>query len=139
MDHGSHARDVEGPTPEVASVKDPVCGMTVTPGKARGGSATHDGHEYWFCNPRCRDRFIADPEKYVSPANRPPAAHATAAPQPQATAAAPHPHNARPDDGAAYTCPMHPEVVRPHAGDCPDCGMALEPRIAALTTEYVCP
>jgi Cu+-exporting ATPase len=27
-----------------------------------------------------------------------------------------------------YTCPMHPEVVRPGPGACPICGMALEPR-----------
>jgi Cu+-exporting ATPase len=26
-----------------------------------------------------------------------------------------------------YTCPMHPEVVQHQAGDCPSCGMALEP------------
>jgi Cu+-exporting ATPase len=29
--------------------------------------------------------------------------------------------------GARYTCPMHPEVVRDGPGDCPKCGMALEP------------
>ena len=26
-----------------------------------------------------------------------------------------------------YTCPMHPEVVQDHPGNCPKCGMALEP------------
>jgi Heavy metal binding domain len=31
------------------------------------------------------------------------------------------------DAGARYTCPMHPEVVSRHAGNCPICGMALEP------------
>ncbi len=31
-----------------------------------------------------------------------------------------------------YTCPMHPEIVRDAPGVCPICGMALEPRIAAL-------
>ena len=42
----------------------------------------------------------------------------------------------------AYTCPMHPEVRRPHPGACPDCGMAMEPSlpVAPVTkTEYVCP
>ncbi len=29
--------------------------------------------------------------------------------------------------GARYTCPMHPEIVRNEPGDCPICGMALEP------------
>jgi len=28
---------------------------------------------------------------------------------------------------AIYTCPMHPEVRQDHCGDCPKCGMALEP------------
>ncbi|HUJ95280.1 MAG TPA: copper-translocating P-type ATPase, partial [Terriglobales bacterium] len=27
-----------------------------------------------------------------------------------------------------YTCPMHPEIVRPGPGACPICGMTLEPR-----------
>ena len=49
-------------------VIDPVCNMTVTPGKARGGTAVHQRHEYWFCNPRCRERFIADPGKFLAPA-----------------------------------------------------------------------
>ncbi|WP_421726663.1 heavy metal translocating P-type ATPase [Bauldia sp.] len=31
--------------------------------------------------------------------------------------------------GTLYTCPMHPEVVRPQPGDCPICGMALEPMV----------
>ena len=30
-----------------------------------------------------------------------------------------------------YTCPMHPEVQQDHPGDCPKCGMALEPMVAA--------
>ena len=29
-----------------------------------------------------------------------------------------------------YTCPMHPEVQQDHPGDCPKCGMALEPKVA---------
>jgi Cu+-exporting ATPase len=32
--------------------------------------------------------------------------------------------------GTQWTCPMHPEIVRDAPGDCPICGMALEPRIA---------
>ena len=30
--------------------------------------------------------------------------------------------------GAIYTCPMHPEIERDQPGDCPICGMALEPK-----------
>lgn len=30
--------------------------------------------------------------------------------------------------GTIYTCPMHPEIERDEPGDCPICGMALEPK-----------
>ena len=32
-------------------------------------------------------------------------------------------------DGAQYTCPMHPEIVRDKPGRCPICGMHLEPMV----------
>lgn len=35
---------------------------------------------------------------------------------------------ARASAATEWTCPMHPEVVRDGPGDCPICGMALEPR-----------
>jgi len=31
--------------------------------------------------------------------------------------------------GAIYTCPMHPEIEQVGPGDCPICGMALEPKV----------
>ncbi|WP_276202882.1 heavy metal-binding domain-containing protein [Arsukibacterium perlucidum] len=31
-----------------------------------------------------------------------------------------------------YTCPMHPEIRQQQAGDCPICGMALEPEDVSL-------
>jgi Cu+-exporting ATPase len=40
--------------------------------------------------------------------------------------------------GVTYTCPMHPEIVRDAPGDCPICGMALEP-VAAAPAEEVSP
>jgi P-type Cu+ transporter len=129
------------PDDAVATERDPVCGMTVTPGKARGGSATHEGHEYWFCGPRCRERFIADPAHYLArglavrtgPAPGPaPHGHVPAAPAPATAPAAA-------SASSTYTCPMHPEIRRSGPGDCPECGMALEPAVAALATEYVCP
>ncbi len=51
--------------------KDPVCGMMVDPATARGGSYVHKASTYFFCNPRCRERFAADPEKYLDPAYKP--------------------------------------------------------------------
>lgn len=29
--------------------------------------------------------------------------------------------------GTVYTCPMHPEIRQPNPGNCPKCGMTLEP------------
>ena len=39
----------------------------------------------------------------------------------------PKPVNAAPGQGGPFTCPMHPEVQQDGPGDCPKCGMALEP------------
>ncbi|MEP7346135.1 MAG: heavy metal translocating P-type ATPase [Gemmatimonadaceae bacterium] len=114
MDHGSHHHDHANQVPpageNVAKVKDPVCGMSVTPGNAKGGSAVHAGQEYWFCNPKCREKFLADPAKYVAP---------SAAPKPVTSEEA----------SSIYTCPMHPEVRQKGPGTCPKCGMALEPEM----------
>ncbi len=90
------------------TVIDPVCGMDVTPGEAEGGSAEHAGTTYWFCNPSCRERFVADPAKFLEPA-------------PAAPPAGGH------GDTRIYTCPMHPEIRQVGPGACPKCGMALEP------------
>ena len=90
-----------------ATVIDPVCGMDVTPGDAAGGSAEHAGTTYWFCNPSCRERFIADPARYLKPLTASPSLSS--------------------NDPRIYTCPMHPEVRQVGPGSCPKCGMALEP------------
>ena len=84
-------------------VKDPVCGMDVDPHTAKH-HAEHGGRTYYFCNPGCRTKFLADPERYLSPREAEPV-------QP----------------GAIYTCPMHPEIRQVGPGSCPICGMALEP------------
>ncbi len=34
--------------------------------------------------------------------------------------------------GTIYTCPMHPEIRQPQPGNCPKCGMALEPAMPSL-------
>ncbi len=101
-----HAQQTHAPA---AAAKDPVCGMTVDPAKAI--SFEHDGTTWYFCCGGCRDRFAADPGKYL-------------APSPAATAIA--------NDTRLYTCPMHPEVRQHGPGSCPKCGMALEPEAPTL-------
>ncbi len=125
------------PPPTEERVIDPVCGMKVLPGKARGGSFEHGAVTYWFCNPKCRDRFAGDPEGYLAKM----AAKALAPGMPVDAAGAPGAPMAKPEpapapaapaattgpQGAVYTCPMHPEIQQIGPGDCPLCGMALEP------------
>jgi Cu+-exporting ATPase len=92
---------------------DPVCGMRVDP-TTTSHHATHDGHDFHFCSARCREKFVADPPRYLSP---------NAEPTPSAPA------------GTIYTCPMHPEIRQEGPGTCPICGMALEPEMPSLEDE----
>lgn len=93
-----------------ATVKDPVCGMTVDPATTPH-HAEHHGHAYHFCGAGCRTKFLAAPDAYLGDGPR-------AEPQ-----AAP---------GAIWTCPMHPEIRQEGPGTCPICGMALEPEAPSL-------
>jgi Cu+-exporting ATPase len=93
--------------------KDPVCGMLVDPATAHF-RAEHDGTGYVFCCAGCRDKFSADPARYLSP---PPALTPLA-----------------PVAGTMYVCPMHPEVRQAGPGSCPICGMALEPEMPGAAT-----
>ncbi|MBM3487822.1 MAG: heavy metal translocating P-type ATPase, partial [Alphaproteobacteria bacterium] len=97
------------PTPPDLRVKDLVCGMKVDPEKTPHRHV-HRGTTYFFCGPRCLEKFSATPERYLGDAPRP------------TLVAVP---------GTSYTCPMHPEIVRDGPADCPLCGMALEPMDAA--------
>jgi P-type Cu+ transporter len=99
---------------EAAPAIDPVCGMKVDPATARH-RFSYRGRDYFFCGARCRERFEAEPEKFI--ASRESESHA---PEPAAPV------------GTIYTCPMHPEVRQIGAGSCPICGMALEPEQISL-------
>lgn len=99
QDHAHH--DHHG-----VSVKDPVCGMDVDP-NANKPTADHEGATYHFCSVSCHDKFVVDPGHYLSGAHK------------QSYENMP--------EGTQYTCPMHPEIVEDEPGDCPICGMALEP------------
>jgi len=114
---------------EAGTSRDPVCGMAVDPAAPRGGSVEHGGKTYHFCNPRCRERFLREPERFLDPTYRP-AGMAAAAPvglrSPVPAAPAPAPAPAQPR-ALRYVCPMCPEVSEPRGGACPSCGMALEP------------
>jgi Cu+-exporting ATPase len=93
-------------------LKDPVCGMEVTAQSPH--HVEHEGRPYYFCSARCKSRFAESPEKYL-----PDRAAARQREVPQAP-------------GTIYTCPMHPEIRQDHPGNCPKCGMALEPVMPTL-------
>ncbi|PYL53383.1 MAG: efflux RND transporter periplasmic adaptor subunit, partial [Verrucomicrobia bacterium] len=38
-----------------------------------------------------------------------------------------HEHTQQHEAMQNYTCPMHPEVITDHPGNCPKCGMKLVP------------
>jgi len=103
---------------------DPVCGMNVVQDRA-AATADHAGQTFYFCSTRCRDRFVAEPAAFLDSKPIPAAPHGAACHgHGHAMPAAP----AQPAPaGTIYTCPMHPEVRQDHPGDCPICGMALEP------------
>ncbi|RTM15531.1 MAG: heavy metal translocating P-type ATPase [Bradyrhizobiaceae bacterium] len=88
---------------------DPVCGMEVDPDTARH-KAEHGGRSFYFCSDRCRTKFAEDPAKYLHGEMK-----KTQADVPE---------------GTIYTCPMHPQVRQVGPGNCPICGMALEPELA---------
>lgn len=79
---------------------DPICGMTVEESSAL--HAERDGQIFYFCSDHCRQKFLSPP-----PTDKP---------------------EEKPQGKAIYTCPMHPEIEQDHPGDCPKCGMALEPK-----------
>jgi xanthine dehydrogenase accessory factor len=53
-----------GAEPLPAEAVDPVCGMTVAI-EGACHTAVHDGVTYYFCNPGCRERFEAEPSRYL--------------------------------------------------------------------------
>lgn len=110
--HGHHDHAQLGAMNAAADdmATDPVCGMSVDPHKTKL-RAEHAGRTYYFCSAGCRTKFIADPARYLDPAQL----RAAAAPVPE---------------GTIYTCPMHPEIRQVGPGSCPICGMALEPLLA---------
>jgi len=110
--------------------KDPICGMTVE--ESTPLRAERDGQTFYFCSEHCRKKFLSqnphDDHSHHSHSPSSPHSH-TSHPihtlhAPRSTASA-----------TIYTCPMHPEVQQDHPGNCPKCGMALEPKTVSAVEE----
>jgi Cu+-exporting ATPase len=95
-----------------AQEKDPVCGMHVSPDATQ--RIDYSGRTYAFCSDRCREKFAAEPNRYVT------------APDAMLVPATPLGNVGGIDASSIYTCPMHPQIRRSAPGSCPICGMALE-------------
>ncbi len=96
------------------ALKDPVCGMDVSTDSAH--HAQHAGQEIYFCSEDCQHKFENDPQQYLHKQDDHGCDHHHAEHSSQLI-----------DETTTYTCPMHPEVIQDHPGNCPKCGMALEP------------
>jgi Cu+-exporting ATPase len=86
--------------------KDPICGMTV--GEATALHAERDGEMFYFCSGHCQKKFLSTPATKKL-------------------------EEKKPQGKTIYTCPMHPEVQQDHPGNCPTCGMTLEPMAATAS------
>lgn len=112
-DHSQHAHHGHGMAAmaiPAGKVKDPVCGMVIDPAKA-AAKTEYKGQTIYFCNLKCEQKFLASPETYMGLEG---VVNTT-------------PSNTPVSVTGLYTCPMHPEIIQDHPGDCPKCGMALEP------------
>jgi P-type Cu+ transporter len=114
--HAGHAHGPATPQAHEVGLKDPVCGMTVTAQSEH--HAEHDGKPFYFCSAKCLTKFTAEPDRYAGGNSK--AAPVDAAPQVA---------------GTVFTCPMHPEIRQDQPGNCPICGMTLEPVMPSLDDE----
>lgn len=115
QDHAGHAHAHTG-----SLATDPVCGMKVDPATSKH-SLEYQGRRHYFCSRSCLEKFQKEPDKYLARSNGQPTA---------ATVPPSHDQAGRAGETVIYTCPMHPQIVQDHPGNCPICGMALEPATA---------
>jgi Cu+-exporting ATPase len=114
--HSGHHGHSCGSAGDTSEVTDPVCGMKVNPETAKGGKTNFYGKDYFFCSIKCKGKFDLSPHTYLHKEN-----------QKSVVSEA--------DKAKIYTCPMHPEVRQKGPGNCPICGMALEPEEISLDDE----
>ncbi len=104
-------------------MKDVVCGMDVL--EDSKFQSTYHHEKYYFCSEHCKVKFDTSPESYLHTKETLNTETCT--------------------DGSCdsklsmtqYTCPMHPEIIKDEPGNCPICGMSLEPMMAAAEEENI--
>lgn len=61
----SHASAKHAPDQDTTTLKDPVCGMSVTSQSPH--HASFEGKTHYFCSARCKDKFNQNPKQYLGP------------------------------------------------------------------------
>ncbi|WP_168565108.1 heavy metal translocating P-type ATPase [Crateriforma spongiae] len=147
MDHDKK-HETSLPVADPSTQIDPVCGMTVSADSPR--SAEVGGKNYVFCSDGCLKKFQDDPAGVLAKRSQKEASGGSsccgggAAVQIEETSdtssccsghSSTKASDAPADPTAIYTCPMHPEIEQVGPGDCPICGMDLEPKVVSLDEE----
>jgi P-type Cu+ transporter len=114
MDNVTSKNQTKG-RPNQDIVIDPVCGMSVEIQSSQF-HVVRQGQTFHFCSKHCLKKFTADPVSHMSAE-----IHMGAL--------------AQTSTDSIFTCPMHPEIAQPAPGNCPICGMALEPKVATNDDE----
>ncbi len=84
--------------------KDPICGMDVDTRSSL--KVKKDGQDVYFCSRHCREKFLKQNQGTIPVV--------------------------KPNGPVIYICPMHPEIKQDLPGDCPKCGMPLEPLVSSV-------
>jgi Cu+-exporting ATPase len=89
---------------QTGNLKDPVCGMDIK--LDTKFSSFFENKNYLFCSDNCKVKFDLNPKLYITSKQN---------------------KIVNSNKKIEYTCPMHPEIIQIGPGNCPKCGMALEP------------
>ncbi len=159
--HGGAEAQTAAAVADERFFRDPVCGMTVDPDNPDKPWTEYQGRVIRFCNPKCKEKFLAAPGAYLRTLDP---VSGEVVDKPSAKFMLKHDSlriyfaseqtmktfEANPEayiekakelspaqtvTAAQWVCSCHPEVVSDHPGDCPICGMALEPVLETAPTE----
>ena len=106
---GEQQVSISGRFQQEETAIDPVCKMKV-PISSETLTKRQEEKDFYFCSKTCVEKFSENPEYYIS-GGKPPERDLSGV--------------------TRFICPMDPEVESDRPGDCPICGMPLEPADAA--------
>jgi len=117
--------------------------MTVDPNSAL--RSDYQGAAFYFCCGGCQKKFERDPAAALAKRAEKEAASKLQKSSSEHSCCSGHqahdgvkptkPTARQPGDEAIYTCPMHPEIEQVGPGDCPICGMDLEPKFVDMADD----